>query len=572
MSSMDVNLDMASAGGFRRAMLEANPEPLLVIGSDGRIIDANQAADAILGKSSCPVVGHILFKYMAKPGDVVRIMESVFRGERVQKSTQLVVGEYGRQVQVAMSAGLYHEKGQSFAVVVMHDITDLKQFEAQLAFQAHNDPLTALPNRVLLREHLTRSIEQARGDGCMVSLMLIDLDDFMDVNEAFGHAVGDEVLRHIAMRIYNLLGESGLVGRIDGDEFAIVSTNVVSPYEVEEMAERVMTALGKPLQLDTLEIVVNCSIGITFYPLDGDTAEHMLRDAATALHRAKANNKGGRVYFTAEMNQAVRRRIQIGNHLRFALRNDELYLHFQPRARLSDGALTGVETLLRWNSSELGFVSPAEFIPVAERNGLIIPIGEWVLNCSCRQAVQWREQTGVWVSVAVNLSMRQLSDDNIVHVVAQALEQSGLPAEYLELELTESMLMKDTHRLMRILTVFKEFGVKLAIDDFGTGYSSLAYLKRFPLDYLKIDRSFVVDLPDDQNDVAIVKTIIAMSHHLDLKVIAEGVENRAQQILLEAHGCDEMQGYLYARPMPADELLAMIRRGSEVRCERTHGA
>jgi diguanylate cyclase (GGDEF)-like protein len=445
--------------------------------------------------------------------------------------------------------------------VTLQDITTFRQCEAQLIYQATRDPLTTLLNRVQLLEMLDNSITRSLESSQTVCLILIDLDGFKNINDVFGYEVADEALKFAAMQMVTVVDDSFAVGRVGGNEFAVVGEGFADVHEVQQLTLRLTSAIGEPFQIDGHEITISCCVGITLYPMDGDDADAMLRNATIALHRAKMEGDGHVRYFTAEMNQTVRRRLKIGNCLRHALDNGEFQLHFQPRARLADGTITGVEALIRWNSEELGTVTPGEFIPIAEQRGLIVPIGEWVLNSACEQAMQWRVQFGSNIKMAVNLSGRQLAEVDVVKVVECALIRSGLPSELLELELTESMLMRNTKRMMETLCALKEMGVHLAIDDFGTGYSSLSYLKRFPLDYLKIDRSFIVDIPGSSSDEAIAKTIIAMSHSLGLKVIAEGVETYRQLDFLLGYGCDEVQGYLLAKPMPADIVRAILIRG-----------
>jgi diguanylate cyclase (GGDEF)-like protein len=554
---------VVDSGMSPRFLLNANPGPVLIVGEDGVIEQTNAALEVLTDSSQEQLVGADFSNFFMPREEAERFIRILFHGEAESSTSLVVAGCSGRQIQVHCSAKLFSFpcSGRTKAFVALQDITIFRQSEAQFRYQETRDPLTTLLNRVQLFERLDDSITRSQESSQTVCLILIDLDGFKNINDAFGYEVADEVLKFAAMQMVTVVDDSFAVGRVGGNEFAVVGEGFADVHEVQQLTLRLTTAIGEPFQIDGHEITISCCVGITLYPMDGDDADAILRNATIALHRAKMEGDGHVRYFTAEMNQTIRRRLKIGNCLRHALDKSELLLHFQPRARLADGSITGVEALIRWNSEELGAVTPGEFIPVAEQRGLIVPIGEWVLNSACEQAMQWREQFGINIKMAVNLSGRQLAEVDVVKVVECALIRSGLPSELLELELTESMLMRNTKRMMETLCALKDMGVHLAIDDFGTGYSSLSYLKRFPLDYLKIDRSFVVDIPGSSSDEAIAKTIIAMSHSLGLKVIAEGVETYRQLDFLLGYGCDEVQGFLLAKPMPADDVRAILIRG-----------
>lgn len=333
---------------------------------------------------------------------------------------------------------------------------------------------------------------------------------------------------------------------------------------INQLVEKLLKAVTQPCTIEGHEVVVSCSIGVTIYPFNNGDVNTLLRNAEAAMYRAKDAGRNRFQLFTPEMEVAIQRRVDISQRLRSALKKSEFMLHYQPRVALGSGKVTGVEPLIRWHAEGAGMISPVDFIPVAERNGMIFPIGEWVLFEACHQARQWQLELGTPVNTAVNLSARQLRDVDIVKLVVRALEETGLPAHLLELELTESMLVHDTKRVLHTLEALKEIGVSLSIDDFGTGYSSLSYLKSFPLDYLKIDRSFVMDLPDDTNDGAIVRAIIDMAHRLGLKVIAEGVETREQLDFLLEQDCDEIQGYYFSKPLPQDQLTKLLNENRKL--------
>ncbi len=546
---------------FPLEFLDANPGPVLIVNADGKITQANASIEKMIGSSRSQLVGAEFAECFMPPKDAEQFLGDLFLDQAESSISLIAVGWWGLHIQVLCHANLFRFPGddREHAFIVLQDLTDLRQNEALLRFQSKRDPLTLLLNRTQLRERLASSITRSKVSLQKAGLILVDLDSFKDINDAFGHEVGDEVLKHAATVLTDVVDDSVAVGRLGGNEFALVCEGVNDLDEVQQITARLIESISKPFNVDGYEIVISCCVGITLYPMDGENADMMMRNAAIALHRAKLEGGGHFRYFTAQMNHTIRRRLQIANCLRRALNNDEYELHYQPRGRLSDGRITGVEALIRWNSDELGSVSPAEFIPVAEQNGLIVPIGEWVLNQACKQAMQWQKQFGKNIKVAVNLSGRQLTEGDLVKVVEQTLARYEMPTELLELELTESMLMRKSKRLMETLCTLKDMGVSLAIDDFGTGYSSLSYLKRFPLDYLKIDRSFVIDIPGNDCDEAIAKTIIAMSHSLGLKVIAEGVETYPQLDFLLGYGCDEIQGYLLAKPMPANAVSGFIK-------------
>jgi diguanylate cyclase (GGDEF)-like protein/PAS domain S-box-containing protein len=552
--------DNAEKRLFPLEFLDANPGPVLIVDADGKITQANVSFEDMTGSSRAQLVGAEFAQYFMPQEDAEQFVRGLFLDQAESSISLIAVGWWGRQIQALCHANLFRFPGddREHAFIVLQDVTDLRQNEALLRFQSKRDPLTLLLNRIQMRERLASSITRSQESLQKVSLILLDLDSFKDINDAFGHEVGDEVLKYAATVLTDAVNDSVAIGRLGGNEFALVCEGIKDLDEVQQITAGLIEAISKPFSVDSHEIAMSCCVGITLYPMDGENADLMLRNAAIALHRAKLEGGGHFKYFTAQMDHTIRRRLQIANCLRRALNNDEYELHYQPRARLSDGRITGVEALIRWNSDELGLVSPGEFIPVAEQRGLIVPIGEWVVNQACKQAMLWQKQFGKNIKVAVNLSGRQLTEGDLVKVVEQALARYEMPTELLELELTESMLMRNSKRLMETLCSLKDMGVSLAIDDFGTGYSSLSYLKRFPLDYLKIDRSFVIDIPGNDCDEAIAKTIIAMAHSLGLKVIAEGVESYPQLDFLLGYGCDEIQGYLLAKPMSSNYATKFI--------------
>ncbi|MDM5177502.1 EAL domain-containing protein [Massilia sp. DJPM01] len=439
----------------------------------------------------------------------------------------------------------------------------VRRAEEHLHHLAHVDSVTALPNRHEYNERLPFALERAdRAEG-EVGLLLLDLDNFKVVNDTLGHDSGDHLLKLVAARLVHTLRENDIICRIGGDEFVIIvdprETAAGEPDEVDEVARKILAALAAPFQVEGHQLHMSASIGVAVYPRDARDARTLMRSADTAMYHAKAKGKNGFQAFQPAMEQRAQKRLKLEANLRRALDLGELELHYQPQIDVRSGCVVGVEALTRWHCRELGHVSPAEFIPVAEETGIIVALGGWVLRSACRQAAAWRDQglLDTLVHVAVNLSARQTRDGALMDEIRAILDETTLPASLLELEITEGVLMENVNANLDLLHGLQAAGIHLSIDDFGTGYSSMAYLKRFPIDQLKIDRSFVHDVPGDGE--AIATAIIAMAHSLQLSVVAEGVETLAQLDFLRQAGCDIMQGYYFARPMPAAQLTALLR-------------
>ena len=447
---------------------------------------------------------------------------------------------------------------------VVQDVTERKAQEARIEHLAYHDGLTGLPNRTMLMDRLGLALSQAQRLEQQVAVLFLDLDRFKPINDSLGHLVGDQLLREIARRLRAALREIDTVARVGGDEFQVVVCNVAGATGAARIAEKLMRALSEPFMVEGQELHVTASLGVSLFPRDGASGELLLKFADIALYEAKGEGRNAYRFFSPEMNAQAHGRLRLENDLRRAVERNELELHYQPQLDLAIGEVCAVEALVRWRHPERGLVLPNQFIPMAEETGLVLGIGEWVLGEACRQVAQWQRDglaTGsAPLRVAVNISARQLQRPGLDGAVRRALAQSGLPAECLELEITESSVMLDPQHAQSVLQSLRDLGVQLSIDDFGTGYSSLAYLKRLPLDRLKIDRSFIGGIPTDSDDAAIVETIIVMTHKLGLRVIAEGVETLEQRLQLVRQGCDEMQGFLLAHPVPADEVPALLAR------------
>ncbi len=441
---------------------------------------------------------------------------------------------------------------------IFSDITERKEAEARILHLAHHDPLTNLPNRALLQDRLHQALLQARRDKRGVAVLLLDLDRFKTINDTLGHESGDGLLLQITERCRSAISETDTLARLSGDEFVFVLPDAGNPQDASAAARRILDAVALPCQLGEHRITVTASIGIALYDQDGGTQSILLRNADAAMHRAKEAGRNGFEFYSAEMNTASLGQLLLENQLRGATERGELLLHYQPKVCTRSGQLQGLEALLRWQHPELGMVAPGRFIPLAEETGLINAIGEWVLDEACRQQRAWLDDGLAVVPIAVNLSAQQLVQQNFVSRVASAIDSAGLAPSLIELELTETMLMRDVDRTIHTLIRLREMGVRLSIDDFGTGYSSLNYLRQFPVNALKIDRSFVSDISAEGTEGKIAAAIIGMAHSLGLEAIAEGVETEAQRSFLTAHGCHQLQGYLIGRPAPAAEIEARL--------------
>ncbi|MFC5299784.1 putative bifunctional diguanylate cyclase/phosphodiesterase [Azospira restricta] len=434
----------------------------------------------------------------------------------------------------------------------------VRQAEQNLRHLAHVDPVTGLANRNAFNERLEFAIDEAASFDENVAMLLLDLDNFKQVNDTLGHQAGDELLRMVAQRILRSLRRDDIVARLGGDEFAVILKGLSARSEATQVCAKLIESIGQPFPIEGQDFFVTASIGVAFFPEDAEDSRTLIRNADTAMYQAKVAGKNVFELFVPAMNLNVKKRVSLESSLRGALQGGELALHYQPKVDLMRRRVLGFEALLRWHSPEHGNVSPADFIPIAEDSGLIVPIGEWVITQALNDLRRWNDGRRDKLHVAVNLSTRQLRVDDITRRIAQLIADCAVPADWLELELTESMVMENVHAQIETFQQLQALGVKLAIDDFGTGYSSMSYLKRLPIDTLKIDRSFVGDLPKDQNDLAIATAIIALAHSLGLTVIAEGIETTAQAEALLNLGCDLGQGYLFARPMPAAQVAQYL--------------
>ncbi|MGD7035268.1 EAL domain-containing protein [Methylotuvimicrobium buryatense] len=543
-------------------VFESSRDAIIITDSQNKIISTNQAFTQIIGYTQEEVIGKDPKIFQSGRHEQAFYQElwstlnltGYWQGEIWNRRKK---GEVFPEW-ISISA-INNSKGEIVNyVAIFSDITDIKQAEANIEFLANYDPLTELPNRRLFIDRLDQAIKTANREKTKAAVLFFDLDHFKNINDSLGHGIGDQMLIEVASRLEGCMREVDCVSRLSGDEFAAVISDLHDIGNVITVAQKIVGSMRLPFKINDYELHMTISIGISVYPNDGKDFETLLKNADTAMYCAKKNGRDNFEFFSSSMSTQALERLSLENSLRKAVENNELKLHYQPQVAIESGKIVGMEALLRWPHKDLGIISPAKFIPLAEENGLIIPIGKWVLNEACRQNKTWQEQGLMSIPVAVNLSALQFRQSNFLEIVQEALTISQLKPCFLELELTESLLMDCSEYSVRLLKTLRQMGVQLSIDDFGTGYSSLTYLRRFPISKLKIDRSFCQNLPDDSNNSAITRAIISLGHELGLSVIAEGVEETRQLNFLEAQQCDLIQGYLYSKPLDAEEMQKLL--------------
>jgi diguanylate cyclase (GGDEF)-like protein/PAS domain S-box-containing protein len=544
-----------------RLLFDNNPMPMWVFDAETTgFLSVNDAAVQHYGYSRATFLGMKLREIWPQDEWVIHtkalqhIGDTFYSGRHWRHlkadGSEIQVLTYGRRVAF---------EGRDGYLVAVVDITERRKAEARIAHMAHHDGLTNLPNRELYQDCLKQALEQAEPRHQRVAVLCVDLDLFKNVNDSFGHPMGDRLLKQVADRLRSEVRGNNLVARLGGDEFAIILASDVSPKEASGFATRLIQILSAGYDIDGIEVVIGASIGIALSPGDGTTSEELMRNADMALYRAKSDGGGVHRFFEREMDRQAQRRRDMEVDLRRAFANGEFELHYQPLVDIAADRISGFESLLRWRHPEKGMISPAEFIPVAEDIGLIAPLGEWVLREACGEAVKWPAD----IKVAVNLSPVQFRSRNLVQVVISALANSGLSPTRLELEITESLFLAETEANLAILHQLRELGVSISMDDFGTGYSSLSYLRSFPFDKIKIDRSFIKDLAERSDCVAIVRAISGLGRSLNITTTAEGVETIDQLDWLRAEGCNEVQGFLFSAAKPAAEVEALLFRFGE---------
>ena len=550
-----------------RSIFEHATEGIFQTTPEGRYLNANPALAYIYGHASPDeLVAHLhdiqrqLYVLPQRRAEFVRLMQAHgvvrnFESQVYRRDGHIIwISENARAVRDA-------DGGVQFFEGTVVDITERKQHEAVLEHQASHDSLTGLPNRSLLRDRIEQAIVKAQRDNHLVAVVFVDLDHFKLINDSLGHHVGDRLLLEVADRLIACVRSHDSVARQGGDEFVLVLTELHEENEILAIVSRLLEIISQPWMDEGQEYGLSCSVGISCYPQDGGDPDALLRCADAAMYKAKESGRSTYHFYTPELNLAISERLELENSLRHALEREEFRVYYQPRIDVASGRIIGAEALIRWDCPGKGIIPPDSFISIAEETGLIIPIGQWILEEACRQNSAWQRAGLAPINVSVNLSPIQFRHTGLVQSVASALAQAGLDPAFLELELTESFVMHDAERINVAMKSLKTLGVDIAVDDFGTGYSSLSYLKRFPVDRLKVDKSFVRDIDSDPDDAAIVRAIITLGHALGLKVVAEGVETLAHLEFLRQHDCDELQGYYFSRPIPALEMEALLCAG-----------
>ena len=551
-------------------MFEHSREGILTLRPDGMVLTCNPAAARIFGMDAAALVGRSLLERIEAASKAAFAADPPFPPGACETLALRVSGE---MFPIEMTVSATHVAGAPQKVVILRDITERQATQDRMAYLANYDSLTGLPNRALFRDRLAEAMKRARRSGRQMGLMFLDLDRFKDVNDSLGHAAGDLLLQHVSRTLTRCLRDADSVARVDasdtseaytlarlgGDEFTIIVEQLDGPEDASLIARRILDALIEPFKVDGQEVFISTSIGISLYPLDDSDLDGLIRHTDMAMYRSKARGRSTYSFYSMDMSADVEARLSLEADLRHALERNEFTLHYQPKANLQTGRVTGVEALIRWNRPGEGMVSPDRFITMLEDTGLILPVGAWVIQTACKEIASWERRGLAPLSLAVNLSARQFRHQHLIDLIRDTLLEQGLAPHRLELELTESQLMEDNDVSRALLSSLKSLGVKVAIDDFGTGHSSLSYLKRFSIDTLKIDRSFVREITTSEEDLAIAAAVVALGQSLNLKVVAEGVETLQQADCLRALGCDEIQGYLLSRPQPADKLFEWLQ-------------
>lgn len=557
--------EIAAREERHRAVLEHAAEGIMTLNAQGLIEGFNSAAERIFGYADAEVIGTPFTRFFSsveasrvtRPDGLPRVASGV---------TLTALREGEGSVPVQLSIGAFRHGEEKLFTVVVQDISERVEFEEKLARLAYYDPLTGLPNRRLFHDRLAQALARAQRNEKLVGILFFDLDHFKDINDTLGHLLGDLLLQAAAKRLTEAVRKDDSVARLGGDEFTIVLTDISNVDDAALIATKVLGLFAQPFQIGGQEVFISTSIGITIYPFDDSDIENLIKNADTAMYRAKALGRNNYQLYDARMGAHSQERLTLETALRKAVQQGELRLHYQPQVLMHyqpqydrfSGQIVGVEALARWQHPELGLLYPDRFIALAEETGLIIPVGEWLLRHACEQSVAWRKQGLPPLRVAVNISQRQLQHKGIIEQFRRVIAETGADPAHIEIELTESMVLHDQREVKSVLFDLKDMGMSIAIDDFGTGHSSLANLQLLPIDTVKIDKSFVHDIMNDENSAAIAAAVIEMAHKLGIRVVAEGVEMEEQLVYLYSRQCDIMQGYYFGRPMPAADFEKLL--------------
>ena len=557
--------NLRSSETLLNSIVNTAADGIIVINDEGMLEFVNAAVERMFGWKPLELIGRNIDCLMpARRGTAHRRVFAPTEGGGTGVGREVKAQrKNGSLFPIELTFGEMRIDGRVKYAGIMRDVTERKCAEERIRHLAHYDDLTGLPNRALFSQLLEQALSESKFSHKQVAVLFIDLDRFKLINDTLSHASGDAVLQLVGKRLTEALPRRDTVARFGGDEFVVLMRDCSIPTDAADTAQKLLTALAEPMLVEGQEYHLTASIGISAFPGDGENAQTILKNADIAMYRAKEHGKNNFQFYSAQMNLHSFERLVLERFLRHALEQDEFEVYYQPKIDLVTGRLTGMEALLRWMHPGMGMISPTKFIPLAEETGLIVQIGAWVLHAACAQNRAWQQEGLPPLRVAVNLSALQFAQSELHATIVGVLEDTGLPPELLELEITESVTMENPEHAAMLLKKLKALGISLAIDDFGTGYSSLSYLKRFPIDSVKIDRSFIKDIPDDEDDVAITQAVIAMAHSLRLKVIAEGVESEHHVEFLREHGCDQAQGYLFGKPMPAAEFRELMVQGSQ---------
>ncbi|MCE1238371.1 MAG: EAL domain-containing protein [Azonexaceae bacterium] len=533
---------------------------------DHPIVYVNPAFERITGYSAEEVIG-LSGRFLVRDDLNQRGLNTIRDALRTRHDAHAILRNYRKDGSLFWNelfiSPVRDESGgiTTHFVSILNDVSERISYEQQLEFHANHDSLTGLANRNLLNDRIAQAIAQARLDGLLAGVLLLDLDRFKLVNDGFGHSPANDLLKSVAQRLTQAVRDTDTVARLGGDEFVVVIGRLQSADDLALVASKIMRALNQPILVEGKEVFITASIGAALFPRDGDHGEMLLRNADVAMYRVKEHGRNNYRFYTPEMTHMAIDRLDMEGNLRRALEREELLVHYQPIVDVASGEVIGAEALVRWQHPRIGMIQPNEFIPLAEETGLIIALGQLVLRRVCKDIAQWDAAGLPPIKLSINLSARQFRQEDLADNIGQILGQAGIDGRRLAFELTESMVMHDVENTLHTLRELKQLGATVSLDDFGTGYSSLSYLKRFPIDVLKIDRSFVRDIHRDSDDSAIAQAVIAMAHKLGLKVVAEGVEDHSQLALLREFDCDQLQGYLFSRAIPPEEFALMLQQG-----------